>query len=78
MPHPLLTCSDECFDAAAPAADLLLRLMAKGRAGLMWNMNTMHFAFEGEHYPMTGDWPAIIEAIGWDKARAALTEGEGK
>lgn len=60
--------------AAAPAADLALRMIAAGIA----RIEAFEFCFDGIRYSHRHDWSAVMDQIGWDRARAALSKAEGR
>jgi hypothetical protein len=62
--------------SAAPAMDLLLRMVQRGKAEFTVDE---YFEFEGKAYDAEdGDWNRVVTEIGWSRCRAAagLPEGE--
>lgn len=69
--------------ASAPAMDLALSLIACGAArieparGEPGQNGVRAFCFDGSRYILDGDWNALLEVIGWDKAIAAVENAQG-
>lgn len=61
--------------AAAPAMNLILRLVQSGAA--RFDPSTREFCFNGLQFGATSrEWTRILNAVGWDRARAALARAE--
>ena len=58
--------------AAAPAMEMALDLIACGAARIERSGRLVEFCFDGIRYSHNGDWGALIEVVGWDRARAAI------
>lgn len=63
--------------SAAPAMDLALQLISEGIARIERVGTLREFCFDGIRYVMNGDWNALIDVIGWDRARAAIEKATG-
>jgi hypothetical protein len=62
--------------AAAPAQAIILDLLQHGLA----TIGAGELEFVGVMYwfdDQNSDWTAVVDAIGWDKARAAIIQGKG-
>lgn len=57
--------------AAAPAQEVILQLLRRGLA--RFEPATDEFCFDGLRYSARDDWSGLLDVIGWDKTRAALT-----
>lgn len=62
--------------AEAPAMDLALQLIACGAARIERSPSGRlnEFCFDGIRYCLNGDWNALFDVIGWDKAIAATKD----
>lgn len=63
--------------AAAPAMELALALICVGAARIEQCGTLVEFCFDGLRYSHNGDWTALLNCIGWDKARAATAKAKG-
>ena len=63
--------------AAAPAMSLALEMITAGVARIEFECSGqfVEFCFDGIRYSHNGDWNAMLDVIGWDRARAAVTKG---
>lgn len=66
--------------AAAPAMALLLKLLSYGLARFEVSKTAplCEFCFDGLRYVWIGDYERTLNAIGWDKAEAAIAKAEGR
>jgi hypothetical protein len=69
--------ADANLIAAAPAMDLALSLLCAGLAKIDRFGDLVEFCFDGLRYSHNGDWAALLDLIGWDKARAAIAKAKG-
>lgn len=60
--------------AAAPAMDLALSMISCGVARIERCGRLEEFCFDGLRYCLNGDWNALFDVIGWEKARAAIAK----
>lgn len=63
--------------AAAPAMAIALQMISEGLARIERSGTLREFCFDGIRYVMNGDWNALIDVIGWDRARAAIDKAGG-
>lgn len=64
--------------AAAPAMDMALEMIACGAARIERIGSLTEFCFDGIRYSHNGDWGAMMNVIGWGKARAAIAAATGE
>lgn len=66
---------------AAPAMEMALSLISWRLARIERSTTCptlVEFCFDGIRYCLNGDWGALINVIGWDRARAAIASAEAK
>lgn len=64
--------------SSAPAMDLALKLLSLGCARIERSGSLVEFCFGGFRYCMNGDWTALMDVIGWERARAAIAKATGQ
>jgi hypothetical protein len=65
--------------AAAPAQDLILRMLSLGIARIERSSTTplVEFCFGGLRYAVTGgDWNAVVGVVGWNRCLLAIEKAE--
>lgn len=66
--------------AAAPAMDIVLRMLSLGIARIERSATAplVEFCFNGMRYSVGGDWNGTVGVIGWDRCRAVIAKAEAQ
>ena len=76
-PDDKTTIANARLIAAAPAMELALSMISCGVARIERCGRLEEFCFDGIRYCLNGDWNALFNVIGWNKAHAAIAKATG-